>query len=88
MTVRYRDRPGPWINRAACTGIDPELFFPSRGESADPARAVCAGCPVRAECLDHALANVEMFGVWGGTSERERRAIRRNRARAAREQAA
>lgn len=88
MTARYRHQPGPWIDRAACAGVDPELFFPDRGESTAPAKAVCAGCPVRAECLDHALVNVERFGIWGGTSERERRAIRLRRARAAREQAA
>jgi WhiB family redox-sensing transcriptional regulator len=82
--IRQRAQAGGWLARAACRGMDPELFFPDRGESTEPAKAVCAACPVRAECLDYALTNGERFGVWGGASERERRALRRDRARAAR----
>jgi WhiB family redox-sensing transcriptional regulator len=63
----------------ACRGTDPDVFFPDRGESLEPAKQVCAECVVRDECLEHALANGERFGVWGGTSERERRRIRRQR---------
>jgi WhiB family redox-sensing transcriptional regulator len=50
----------------ACRHADPDLFFPGPGESADPAIAICAACPVRAECLALARANGERFGVWGG----------------------
>lgn len=71
--------PTPWMQFAACRGMDPNLFFPGRGEDPGPAKAVCAGCPVRLECLDHALANGEKHGVFGGTSERERRRLRRSR---------
>jgi len=67
----------------ACRGSDPDLFFPDRGESLEAAKALCAGCAVRDECLEHALRNGERFGVWGGTSERERRRIRRQRRTAA-----
>jgi len=67
----------------ACRGTDPDVFFPDRGESLEPAKQVCAGCVVRDECLEHALRNGERFGVWGGTSERERRRIRRQRRTAA-----
>ena len=76
-----RERPpaSEWLERAACAGLDPGVFFPGRGESTEPAKQVCAGCPVRGECLEHALAKGERFGVWGGLSERERRAIRRQR---------
>jgi WhiB family transcriptional regulator, redox-sensing transcriptional regulator len=63
----------------ACRGSDPDLFFPDRGESLEPAKRICSQCVVRDECLEHALANGERFGVWGGTSERERRRIRRQR---------
>ncbi len=64
-------------------------LVPCRGVTAlmyDPlgvarAKAVCAGCPVRAECLEFALANDERWGVWGGTSERQRRAMRAVRVR-------
>lgn len=76
--------PEQWTERASCRGVDPGLFFPARGESLAAARAVCAGCPVRRECLEHALAQPEKFGVWGGTSERERRVLRRDRRRRAR----
>ncbi len=74
----YPEAP-PWKEDAACRGTDPDVFFPSRGEDLVVARAVCAGCPVRGECLDFALAHNEKFGVWGGLSERERRRVRRGR---------
>lgn len=68
-----------WRQRAACRGLDPEIFFPERGESTREAKAVCAGCPVRPECLEYALDAREVNGIWGGKSERERRSIRRKR---------
>ncbi|MCL4449452.1 MAG: WhiB family transcriptional regulator [Actinobacteria bacterium] len=61
-------------------GVEPDLFFPERGASTREAKAVCRGCIVRGECLEYALKNGERFGIWGGTSERERRRIRRARA--------
>jgi WhiB family transcriptional regulator, redox-sensing transcriptional regulator len=63
----------------ACRGVDPDVFFPDRGESLEPAKRVCGDCAVRNECLEHALSTGERFGVWGGTSERERRRLRRQR---------
>ena len=69
--------PSPhWRDRAACIGADPDLFFPQRGESAEPAREICARCPVREACLDDALRNAITHGIWGGLPERERRALR------------
>jgi WhiB family redox-sensing transcriptional regulator len=65
-----------WMARAACRGLPLDLFFPVRGVSAATmgrVRAVCAGCSVRSECLDYAAATVETMGVWGGTTDRERR---------------
>ena len=53
-------------NRPACVGSDPNLFFPLPGQSADEAKAICAGCQVRGACLARALANGERHGVWGG----------------------
>ena len=70
-------RPQPWMAEAKCVDADPELFFPQRGESTAPAKAICQACPVRAACLDYALSINERNGIWGGTSERERRQIRR-----------
>ena len=64
-----------WWFAGLCAQTDPELFFPEKGGSVREAKAVCAGCPVRAQCLEHALAHGERFGVWGGLSERERRRL-------------
>jgi hypothetical protein len=50
----------------ACWGADPDLFFPLPRESADPAKAICAGCALRTECLALARARGEQFGIWGG----------------------
>jgi WhiB family transcriptional regulator, redox-sensing transcriptional regulator len=74
---------GGWRYRAACRGADLALFFPGRGESAEPARQVCARCPVREPCLDYALRNGIVHGIWGGLAERDRRALRSRHAGAA-----
>lgn len=60
---------------AACRGMDPDLFFPERGESAAEAKAVCAGCSVRAECLAYGI-ELNGQGVWGGTAESNRKRMR------------
>jgi WhiB family transcriptional regulator, redox-sensing transcriptional regulator len=64
-----------WRSRAACRGSDLSLFFPDRGESAGPARRICAGCPVRQPCLDYAISYGEVHGIWGGLTTRDRRAL-------------
>lgn len=66
-----------WRSLAACRSADPDLFFPisSSGRSiaqAAEAKAICAGCPVRRECLAFALRTHQGHGVWGGLSEQER----------------
>ena len=65
-----------WRESAACRGLDPELFHPDRGEDVRPALAVCATCSVTEPCREQALADFEV-GVWGATTERQRRIIRR-----------
>ncbi|MBA2311463.1 MAG: WhiB family transcriptional regulator [Actinobacteria bacterium] len=72
-------QPVEWQGKARCAEADPEIFFPERGGSSKAARAVCDGCDVRAQCLEYALNNKEQFGIWGGTSERERRRLRKER---------
>jgi WhiB family redox-sensing transcriptional regulator len=74
-----------WHSMAACTGIDPEIFFPDPEDDADamPAKVVCGQCDVREACLEHALAVREKDGVWGGATERERRRMIRQRRRTA-----
>lgn len=71
-----------WRHRAGFTREDPELFFPIGAtgpallQTAE-AKAVCRRCLVLTECLDWALGSGQDFGVWGGMSEDERRALRR-----------
>ena len=74
-----------WRKRAACDGLNPEIFYPaSEDESAAAeAKAVCSTCPVRQPCLEHALGNREREGIWGGMTERERRRIVRQRRKTA-----
>lgn len=72
-----------WRQRAACRGANTEMFFPGQGESTREAKAVCARCPVAAQCLEYAIDAREVHGIWGGRSEQERRAIRRKRRAAA-----
>lgn len=68
-----------WMEQGNCRSVAPEVFFPSDGVGVDQARRICVGCPVATECLDYALAHHIDHGVWGGTSERERRRIARSR---------
>ena len=70
---------GDWKTRGSCIDLPSNLFFPGKGESHRDAQRVCATCPVRQECLEYALANGIKFGIWGGESERGRRAIRKQR---------
>lgn len=72
-----------WQDEAACRGKDPAMFFPGKGDNLGvaAAKAVCADCPVKAECLAENLH--ERVGVYGGTSDRQRRRIRAARSRVA-----
>jgi WhiB family redox-sensing transcriptional regulator len=72
----------PWMADALCAepAYPTSMFFPERGEPTEPAKAVCARCLVRQECLAYALAAGIPLGIWGGTSGRERRALRRDAA--------
>ena len=65
-----------WREEAACRGADLEVFFPGRGQSAEHARQICASCPVRRPCLDYAISHGITSGIWGGLTERDRRALR------------
>ena len=70
--LRWRE---PWMERAACAYVDAEMWFPEKGSNVKAAREICRSCPVLADCREYALNNGERFGIWGGTSERERRKI-------------
>ncbi len=67
-----------WPAAAGCRGIDPDRLF-VQGAAQNRAKSICAGCGVRTECLADALDNEIEFGVWGGMTERERRALLRRR---------
>jgi WhiB family redox-sensing transcriptional regulator len=75
--------PQPWMAAARCRDSDPDLFFPTRGgpDVTAYAKAVCATCPVRTECLEYAVVHEERYGVWGGLSPKERRPLVRERRR-------
>jgi WhiB family redox-sensing transcriptional regulator len=68
-----------WMAEGNCADKPPTLFFPSDGVGVDVARRICATCAVKEQCLEYALRNRIDHGVWGGTSERERRRILRRR---------
>lgn len=68
-----------WESQGACKGQDPKLFFPDRGVSSSVAKAICKECPVKQECLDFALTHNIDFGIWGGTSARQRGKMRGTR---------
>jgi WhiB family redox-sensing transcriptional regulator len=74
-TLEELPEPEPWVGDALCAQTDPDIFFPEKGGSTLSAKQVCASCPVREECLDYALRMDERFGIWGGTSERQRRKL-------------
>jgi WhiB family redox-sensing transcriptional regulator len=71
-----------WRDQAACRGQDPDLFFPVTTAGAslgqiETATRVCQRCPVQTPCLRWALDIGQVCGIWGGTTEEERRALRR-----------
>lgn len=70
-----------WQLEAECRGMPWPVFFPPHGKrrSSEAAKAVCARCPVKGECLEYALSNRIEFGIWGGTADQDRRKILRAR---------
>lgn len=78
-----------WRANARCLDADPDTFFPPKGGDANPARDICNGtgrvgpCPVRTDCLEWAISHPEWtrYGVWGGTTEHDRRPLRQQRTR-------
>jgi WhiB family transcriptional regulator, redox-sensing transcriptional regulator len=77
-----------WQDRAACAGTDGQVFFAPDGERSPEreireakAKAICARCPVRTQCLDYALRSSIKHGIWGGLNQEERARERRRRVR-------
>ncbi|QNJ58274.1 WhiB family transcription factor [Mycobacterium phage Ellie] len=70
--------PEDWEADALCTQVDPELFFPGKGQSTKEAKQVCGRCPVVDECRERALSfDGEVFGIWGGTTAYDRKLMKR-----------
>lgn len=76
-----------WMAGGLCAQVDPELWFPGKGSHAGvAAKRVCNGdatrepCPVREKCLRYAVEHPDLVGVWGGTSNHERQAMRQEAA--------
>ncbi|MDQ3931349.1 MAG: WhiB family transcriptional regulator [Actinomycetota bacterium] len=69
---------GSGLERAACSGADVELFFSIEDEDQRQALAYCSRCDVRQQCLEAAIANREIYGIWGGTLESDRRSLIRD----------
>ncbi|WP_435279797.1 WhiB family transcriptional regulator [Streptomyces sp. 1222.5] len=67
-----------WSSQGLCRAVDADELFVA-GAAQTRAKGVCNGCPVRTECLAHALDHRIEYGVWGGMTERERRALLRRR---------
>jgi len=72
-----------WRSRSLCRDSNPDLFFPvgATGTAVDQieaAKSVCGVCEARVECLEFALATNQEAGIWGGTTEEERRALRKD----------
>ena len=78
MTMSVTEPLQDWTAASACKGADPDELFVT-GAAQNRAKLVCLACPVRTECLSDALDNRVEFGVWGGMTERERRALLRRR---------
>jgi WhiB family redox-sensing transcriptional regulator len=76
--------PDAWFDDAACRDADTTVFFPASDAAAEAAKAICAACPVREECLEFALATRPSDGVWGGLTPIERHRLIRRRQKAAR----
>lgn len=70
---------GEWQQHASCRFEPPATFFPENGVGVEVAKKICASCVVREQCLEYAIDNRIDHGVWGGTSERQRRQIIKRR---------
>lgn len=72
--------PQDWVDEGLCRGQgarSDRVFFPERGGSTREAKTMCRQCPVQPQCLNYALRTNQKFGIWGGTTERERNTMRR-----------
>ncbi len=76
---------GEWYLRARCRGLPADVFFTEdqlhgqrRLDHEDNAKRICCSCPVRVRCRDYSVNAQERYGIWGGTTPRERAAVQRS----------
>ncbi len=79
--MEFENDPDKWVSSAACRNEDTEIFFILRGDPQQREKRIkayqfCEMCSVRMECLNYAIINYEL-GIWGGTTDKDRRALRR-----------
>ena len=86
VRLKHADTRTDWFDDAACREVDTAVFFPASDADADAAKAICASCPVREECLEFALESRPPEGVWGGLTPIERHRLIRRRQKAARKE--
>ena len=75
-----------WVDDAACRGVDNDLFFSLDEDDQRQALELCRDCPVQQECLRYAIEEREVYGIWGGMREADRRSLIRDHRRAQRQQ--
>ncbi len=78
-TPAWNSSSESWRELALCQQVDPELWFPDKGDKSarsKPAKLLCSQCEVKAPCLQYALDHDERYGIWGGKSERDRRKMK------------
>ncbi len=66
-----------WMQDGVCRYTDPEVFYPVKGQPSSSPRRICASCPVQQRCLQWALTLGDDYGIWGGRTARERKALAR-----------
>jgi len=88
INIKAIDSNWVWQSQGACKDMDTGLFFyednergPDKEARIEAAKAICAGCPVKVDCLEFALQIKEDYGIWGGLTPEERYTIRRRRQR-------
>ncbi len=72
---------GPWADDANCRDVPTSVFFAETPDDERRAMALCRACPVQRACLTFAVERQQLHGVWGATTERERRSMIRERRR-------
>lgn len=68
-----------WMKKGKCRGLQTDIFYHEQGHlSINSAKAICSECPIREQCLDYAMRNRELYGIWGGHTTSERKKLRKD----------